>query len=97
MSEPDGDTTIFLTDEGLPPGEFRDSAPVFDGDVDTPSCRITVSSVLDEVLLELGVPERTRVRIWANHPREPDFIAIVVGEKEARFQLRSIVPKEDRA
>lgn len=75
--EHDGDTSISLSDEGTP-GDIG-SDPVFEGFVETPSKVLSVCSVLDEVFLELPVPaERTRLRIWANDPVEPDVIAITI-------------------
>jgi len=77
LSEYDGETSISLSDEGKALG--FDSTPVFDGMLETPSKVLSICTVLNDVLLELGVPsEKTRVRIWANDVSEPDNIVVVV-------------------
>ena len=49
----------------------------FDGILETPNRAVVVSTVESEIVLELPVPNtRTRVRIWVNHPTEPDDVAI---------------------
>ena len=48
-------------------------APVFEGELDTPNREIAVRTVLRENILQATVPHLiTRVRIWVNHPSEPD-------------------------
>lgn len=77
LSELDGETSISLSDEEADAGSGE--APVFDGVLNTPSGKLSVCSVLDEVLLECDVSScRSRVRVWANHSSEPDEIRIVV-------------------
>lgn len=76
-SEHDGETSITLSDEGAPPG--LGDAPALDGMFGTPSRVLSICSILDDVYLEMDVPtETTRVQVWANHPTEPDVIAVVV-------------------
>ena len=75
LSEVDGETDLTVTDQ---PGE--ESIPlVFDGVIAAPERHITVS---DAYLLESAnvriTGKKARVRIWANHPREPDRIVIAV-------------------
>jgi hypothetical protein len=75
-SEEDGPTEISLDSLGHaePFG-----ALVFDGEVMTPSKRLSVYSVTNEVLLSSEVPQsRTRLRIFANDISEPDRILILV-------------------
>jgi hypothetical protein len=51
--------------------------PAFDGVLDTPSRKIVVSTVEGQRLLQETVSSAdTRVRIWVNHPTEPDRIVI---------------------
>jgi hypothetical protein len=74
LSAQDGETSIVLSDEDLPVGE-----PAFDGTLDTPKMRVSVCSVLLEPIIECKVvTARTRVRIWTNHPSEPDTVRIFV-------------------
>ena len=53
----------------------------FDGLLDTPDRTVAVWIVPWEKVLEAKVSvRRTRIRIWTNHPSEPDDIHIEVGE-----------------
>jgi hypothetical protein len=80
LCQADGETLLSLSDEM--PLRLPKQAPVFDGILPTPSKRLSVCSVHDEPLLLLDVPSsNTRVRIWGNHPAEPNEIWIVVGNK----------------
>jgi hypothetical protein len=52
----------------------------FDGELETPSRGVTVSTVEWENLLEERVRSAiTRIRIWVNHPIEPDKVTIGWG------------------
>jgi hypothetical protein len=77
LSEHDGATRVTLD------GDFEPEAqgnPVFDGVLDTPSRKLAVCSVFDDVVLEVVVAtERTRVRIWVNDQVEPSAVSIVVS------------------
>ena len=54
--------------------------PVFQGELKTPNYKIVLRSVLGETILEAPVSQlSTTVRIWANHPTEPD--EVIVGIK----------------
>jgi hypothetical protein len=76
-SEHDGETSISLADEATP--SEGGANPRFDGVLKTPSRRLSVCSVIEEVLLEMSVrSDETRVQVWANDAAEPDNIAIVV-------------------
>jgi len=51
--------------------------PVFEGWLRVPSRRVTLKTVLGEELASLEVAKRrVIVRIWADHPREPDHVVI---------------------
>jgi hypothetical protein len=45
--------------------------------LETPSGRLSVQTVLGDLIAEMAVQrERTRVRLWVNHPKEPDRVII---------------------
>lgn len=74
----EGDTTITLG----PFGELAPQAapPKFDGCLDTPEYRVVLSDANMPEILSMAVPGvRTRVRIWTNHPTEPDDVVIALG------------------
>ena len=75
--EQDGPTELSLgTAPEVDPG-FR---PEFDGMLETPNRIVTVQDVTHEVILSMNVAEQlVRVRIWLNHPRWANRIAIGVG------------------
>ena len=51
--------------------------PIFEGELATPSRRITVGTVFGDTALETVVPSlRTRIAVWANSAAEPDNIVI---------------------
>ena len=60
-------------------------SPAFDGLLETPSGEIVVSVVDRTILLDdrIGSP-LTRVRVWTNHPSEPDEIVISFERHEPR-------------
>jgi hypothetical protein len=74
-SSQDGETLLSVTDnEEVPVGE-----PTFDGTLDTPMRKVSVCSILLEPLIECEVASgKARVRVWTNHPAEPDEVRIVV-------------------
>src|SRR5579872_2721501 len=54
--------------------------PAFEGELATPHRIVKIDIVPGRKVLEESVPDAvTRVRIWTNHPVEPDDIVIVVG------------------
>ncbi len=72
----DGETKVTL---GHP--RRNNGRPAFDGYLDTPHRQVAVWTVEWVKLLETSVPTaRTQIRIWTNHPTEPDDIYIGVGE-----------------
>ena len=77
----DGDTEVTLSDSV--DEVAAQGAPAFDGTLETPSRRLVLQSADLEVFLEMKTEgPRSRVRVWSNDPREPDQIAIVVGNDE---------------
>jgi hypothetical protein len=72
----DGDTEIILgPTREVDPG----SPPAFQGVLKTPTSRVAVRSVVLETLLEVAVPKpMTQIRVWVNHPTEPDKVIIGV-------------------
>ena len=75
LAQIDGETSISISDEPMPSGTGL--RMYSDGVLYTPSRVMSVRSVLDEILLEVVVQsEETLVQIWANHPSEPEEIAI---------------------
>jgi hypothetical protein len=73
----DGETEVTLgTSDEVDPGE----PPAFDATLETPSHAVVVWTVEDEMVLSAKVPDaETRVRIWVNHPTEPDKVIIGLG------------------
>jgi hypothetical protein len=58
------------------PESLQPSMPRFE----TPSHAVVVWTVEDEMVLSAKVPDaETRVRIWVNHPTEPDKVIIGLG------------------
>ena len=53
---------------------------VFDGVLETPSKAVIISTAEHETVMNANVPtQSTRVRIWTNHPTEPDRIIVGLG------------------
>ena len=78
QSEIDGLTRIELqfAREGSPTGKLA-----FAGELLTPTCVLSVLSVeLEELLATPVSSKQTSVRVYTNHPSEPDQITIVVDE-----------------
>jgi len=76
----DGPTAFTIGDfRKVMPQRVPQEAPAFDGWLETPTERIIVSSAERETFLEMPVrTKKTRVRIWTNHPTEPDEVIIGV-------------------
>ncbi|PWK63574.1 hypothetical protein [Aminobacter sp. AP02] len=72
-----GDVNVSLADAG----EAHSLAePVFDGMLATPEGVVLLFDANMPEICSMKVPGRqTRVRVWTNHPTEPDEIEIVVG------------------
>ncbi|MCB1443943.1 MAG: hypothetical protein KDJ72_13065 [Methyloceanibacter sp.] len=73
----DGDTEVTLGPvTEVDPGAL----PTFDAKLETPHHRVDVWTVEDQTILSAKVPgDETRVRIWVNHPTEPDVVIIGLG------------------
>ncbi len=74
LPDSDGTTKIIL-------GPVKDvgthSKLLFDGAVETPSRKLSVSTVLAEVLLDTDVPHTaTDLKIWTNGNRDSDIVII---------------------
>lgn len=74
----DGDTTLTLgpVDElGSQPEK-----PTFDGVLKTPYREVLLFDVNIPEIMKMEVPgKETRIRIWTNHPTEPDNVIIGLG------------------
>ena|SRR5436309_263039 len=74
MSDCNGETEVSV---GLGRDVGTSEAPTFEGELDSPSRTVALRTVLRSRVLEASVRNaRTRVRIWVNHPSEPDKIVI---------------------
>jgi hypothetical protein len=78
LSEVDGETTISLRSDMGEDGD-QSATLAFDGEIETSGGRVAVCTTRLETILELTVGgERARVRIWVNHPIEPDAIDVAI-------------------
>jgi hypothetical protein len=72
--ELDGPTELAM---GAPEDVAFGGAPAFDGIMDTPNRVVVISTILWNSVLAAAVPDtKTRIRIWINHPTEPDRIGV---------------------
>jgi hypothetical protein len=70
----DGQTEIIM---GATPEIDPGYRPGFDGLLETPNFVVCVWTIEWEKVLEARVPATsTRVRVWGNHPTEPDRIMV---------------------
>ena len=71
----DGETKVTLGHQ-----HRNDGRPAFDGYLDTPHRKVAVWTIEWDMVLETSVPTtRTRIRVWTNHPTEPDDIGVGEG------------------
>ena len=57
-----------------------EGAPIFDAQLETPSRTVNLATVDQDAVVSSSVTEaRTRVRIWVNHPKEPDKVVVCIG------------------
>jgi hypothetical protein len=71
----DGETELTVSDEDVPPGR-----PMFEGVLETPGKVMQVSTSEDKILLRCSVAgDSTRVRVWGDHPSEPERIFVALG------------------
>jgi hypothetical protein len=74
MSDCNGETEVTL---GLVKDVGSGEISVFEGELMTPNHEVAVRTILDERILQAHVlRSRTRVRIWVNHPSEPNKVII---------------------
>jgi hypothetical protein len=74
----DGSTTVTLGDFGE---IAKSGAPDFDGFVSTPSRELILFDAEMPEIMRAAVPSRdTRLRIWMNHPTQPDDVVIAIGD-----------------
>jgi hypothetical protein len=80
LMDQDGPTTFTLGDfREVIPQRVPQQAPVFDGMIDTPEAHLVISTAESVVFMDMPVRGKTtRVRIWTNHPTEPDEVIIGV-------------------
>ena len=73
----DGETDLVVSDSWE---DAPSAAPAFEGTLDTPSRIFQVSTSERTTLLRWKVSDHfSRVRIWTDHPSEPEHILIVLG------------------
>lgn len=76
LAEMDGETTVRLTRDAPDNPE----PPIFEGFLNTPSCRVAVSLSSGTNILSMDVAGvRTRLTLWANDQSEPDLIIVRAG------------------
>jgi hypothetical protein len=77
MSDTNGKTQVTVgTTQELRPLD----PPAFDGQLETPSRAISIWTVEDVTILQTAVShQKTRVRVWVNHPSEPNEVVIALG------------------
>jgi hypothetical protein len=84
LCEVDGKTSVVFSDALETSDLLGDMKQVFEGVIATPSRELHLCTTTIESVAKLPVPATSaRVRIWANHRAEPDFIHIVVTSAEA--------------
>ena len=73
----DGETKVTLgSADEVNPGAL----PACDVTLKTPDREVIVWTVEDETIFRVDVPDaETRVRIWVNHPTEPDKVIVGLG------------------
>jgi hypothetical protein len=76
-SSQDGETILSLLSDGE---KTPLAQPAFDGMIETPQKMVFVSTSERDRLGQIHVASMTtRVRVWINHPVEPDTIHIAMG------------------
>ena len=82
LSESDGQTVVWLTDE-TPDQESDGVQLVYEGKLEGDGGSVRVIDVCGKAYLKWGdVPESFRLRIWANDPSEPDLVVVEIGRNE---------------
>lgn len=74
----DGDTTVTLGYAA----EVPETRPAdFDGILKTPDKTLVLFDANMPEIMRMSLPSRkTRVRVWINHPTEPDEVIIALGD-----------------
>jgi hypothetical protein len=73
----DGDTTVSL---GWASELDLKKPPSFDGMLSTPFGVVILFDVNTPEIMSMAVPDKeTRIRIWTNHPSEPDEVIVALG------------------
>lgn len=73
----DGETELIVSSSTE---DAPDTEPAFDGILDTPRQVVEISTSERQVILRCDVGGNfTRVRIWRDHPTEPEHILIVLA------------------
>jgi hypothetical protein len=74
----DGDTTVTLGHAS----EIKEArTPDYDGMLQTPHKIIFLFDAITPEFMTILVPtHETRIRVWINHPTEPDEVVIAVGD-----------------
>jgi|HubBroStandDraft_6_1064221.scaffolds.fasta_scaffold929100_1 hypothetical protein len=77
--EPDGKTTIILTDD--PSKEIGPADMLaFDGTIEVAGSDLSVVTAYDDILLSMPTKmENVRLRVWVDHPECPSRIVIGAG------------------
>ena len=80
LEETDGPTRVRVVNGGDAEEQHMPPREVLDMELETPSGRIAVSSVLGETYVEHMVDRPSiRIRLRVNDPSEPDDIVIILG------------------
>jgi hypothetical protein len=74
----DGDTTVTLGHAS----EIKETrAPDYDGMLETPNKVVLLfDAEVDEFMSIEVSTHKTRIRVWINHPTQPDEVVIAVGD-----------------
>jgi hypothetical protein len=77
LSEQDGSTTIVLTDE-FSSDLISDEVLVYENSIRVPGSALSVVTSWNEPVLSVPVlADQVYIRVWVNHPSEPNRIVIV--------------------
>lgn len=78
LASADGPTTIRLVEADNLDANSVPDLLVWQGQLSTPTTRIVIGDVLGNVLLEHSVGTSTHLRLFANDPREPNYLVAVI-------------------
>lgn len=77
LAEFDGETEVVLAILGEAPDDGSLTVR-WEGPIET-SGRIGVLTIYNDVVLETDAPSVAQVRVWTNHPDEPDVVWIAIS------------------